>query len=234
MKALQRRKSHTEHVDTEGSWAISYGDMVTLLLSFFVLYFTVDHSKVRENKMQDALMMRLQESGIEANKKEALNQQLNIGPTPGQGVDPLVLKKFGAQVMKDEHRLVIDFKDISFFDVGNTDVTTVGNEALLNFSKAFLPFSGQYSLQVQAYTDTRKVKASSLRYRDNLELSALRAVAAVRSLQKSGIPLRRMKIAGYGELTETQEKLMKFQNETDPLKYSRKVVLVIEPEKEGN
>jgi len=56
----------------------------------------------------------------------------------------------------------------------------------------------------------------------------------MRMLQKAGLPLSRMKIAGYGELMETQEKLMELQKEKDPLKYTRKVVLVIEPEKERN
>ena len=33
----KNRRIHQEE-DSEGSWAVSYGDMITLLLSFFVIF----------------------------------------------------------------------------------------------------------------------------------------------------------------------------------------------------
>ena len=234
VRSINRKTDQDDHIDTEGSWAISYGDMITLLLSFFVLYFTVDHNKTRANKMQDTLMVRLKENGVKSNIEDVLKIQLNIGQVPGEFVDSEIINKYGARVYRDEKQLIVDFDDISFFEIGNTDVNTRGRNALDNFVKIYMPFAGPHKVRVQAYTDTRKVKSTNLRYRDNLELSALRSVAAMRVLQASGLPLSKMKLAGYGEISETQEKLMKIQNEKDPLKYSRKVVLIIEPVKEGN
>ncbi|MCB0351610.1 MAG: hypothetical protein KDD38_10530 [Bdellovibrionales bacterium] len=232
MRSIERKKQ-PEHVDSEGSWAISYGDMITLLLSFFVLYFTVDHTKVKSDQMQTALMVRLKEAGMKA-EEFGLKSQMNMGPTPGEGVDPTIMQKLGAEVYKFDHALVVDFHDVSFFKLGNVEVAGDGIAALENFAKFYAPFAGQYRLNIQAYTDTRKVLSNNLRYKDNLELSALRSIASMRVLQKAGIPLDRMKIGGYGELVETQEKLMALQNEKDPLKFTRKVVLTIEPLKERN
>lgn len=232
MRAIVRKKQ-TEHVDSEGSWAISYGDMITLLLSFFVLYFTVDHSKTKGGQLEHSLVMRLKDIG--KNSEASGNQsQLNMGVTPGEGVDPTILKKFGADVFKIDQAVVIDFHDISFFKLGNVDVNKQGIAALEDFAKLYQPFAGQYQLNIQAYTDVRKVRSDNPRFKDNLELSALRSIASMRVLQKAGLPLDRMKISGYGELIETQEKLMKLQQESDPLKYTRKVVLTIEPAKERN
>ncbi len=232
MRTLERKK-HIEHVDSEGSWAISYGDMITLLLSFFVLYFTVDHNKVKANKLEEALMVRLNERGIKA-PEEALKQQLNMGVTPGQGVDPLVIDKMGAKVFQDGSKLIIDFPDVSFFNIGAVEPTYAGTKELNKFAETYIGFASTHTLSIQAFTDIRKVNENAKRYTDNLELSALRGVATMRVLQKAGIPLNRMKIGGYGELVETQEKLMKLQNEKDPLKYTRKVILTIEPQREGN
>ncbi|OFZ12383.1 MAG: hypothetical protein A2Z20_01000 [Bdellovibrionales bacterium RBG_16_40_8] len=234
MRVIERKKTKdTEHVDSDGSWAISYGDMVTLLLSFFVLYFTVDQSKVKANQLQQSLMVRLQEGGVKSDQTLA-ESKLNIARKPGEGVDPELMEQFGAQVHKNENQLIVDFQNISFFEFGQVDLNSEGTKALNNFAKMYQAFSGQYTLRIQAYTDTRKVRSANLRFKDNLELSALRSVASMRALQKSGVPLSKMKIAGYGELAETQEKLMQLRNEKDPLKYTRKVVLVIEPQKERN
>ena len=44
MKTLRKyRQLATEEgeIDSEGSWAISYGDMITLLLTFFILFFNM-------------------------------------------------------------------------------------------------------------------------------------------------------------------------------------------------
>lgn len=40
MRKRKLKKIHSQiHTDSDGSWAISYGDMITLLLSFFVIFF---------------------------------------------------------------------------------------------------------------------------------------------------------------------------------------------------
>ncbi len=113
MRSLERKK-RVEPIDSEGSWAISYGDMITLLLSFFVLYFTVDHTKVRNNKLQEALMVRLMEAGMKA-EEFGLKTQMNLGPTPGEGVDPAIMQKLGAEVYSIDKAIIVDFRDISFF-----------------------------------------------------------------------------------------------------------------------
>lgn len=234
MRTLERGKQHhAEHVDSEGSWAISYGDMITLLLSFFVLYFTVDHKKDRASKMEQALMVRLQELGVKA-PEESLKSQLNVGIKPGEGVDPLVVNKMGAEIFKVGDRLMVDFPNISFFALGEIEPTKEGKAALEKFVTTYMPFASTHQISIQAFTDTRKVRETNPRYKDNLELSALRSVASMRVMQRAGVPLSRMKIAGYGELIETQEKLMALKSEKDPLKFTRKVILSIEPQKEGN
>jgi flagellar motor protein MotB len=198
-----------------------------------VLYFTVDHKKVRANQLQEALLVKLTENGVKMDA-QGVAPKLNLGTEPGEGIEKEILDRSGAKVHQIGERLVIDFENISFFKIGAVDPTADGAKALESFAKIYTPFSGRYQLQVKAYTDTRKVLGLQRAYRDNLELSALRSVSAVRVLQNAGIPLKDMKIAGYGELIETPERLRELASESDPLRYTRRVVLSIEPKKELN
>lgn len=235
MKELRRGRKF-EHVDTEGSWAISYGDMITLLLSFFVLYFTVDHKRVQERQLANSLLVRLVESGVQSAKQPAGKTDLNIGKEPGEGIEPMVLADAGAKVHYIGDQLIIEFDKISFFPLGVVDLTSSGREVLANFAASFIPFAGKYDLVIRAFTDTRPVKSKTGRFQDNLELSALRSIAAMRVLQEFGVPLRDMRIGGLGELKLPDEpklgdREVAANGAADPLRYARKVILVIEPKR---
>ena len=67
---MKRRRHNDEMditVDSEGSWAVSYGDMITLLLSFFVLYFTVDFEAQRDEQLKGAMLVELGKLNIDKN-----------------------------------------------------------------------------------------------------------------------------------------------------------------------
>ena len=53
-----RTKKH-EEVDAEGSWAISYGDMITVLLAFFVMFFSVDFKDEEKELINSSLIESL-------------------------------------------------------------------------------------------------------------------------------------------------------------------------------
>jgi hypothetical protein len=101
-----------------------------------------------------------------------------------------------------------------------------------------LPFAGSYQVTIRAFTDDRPVRKIKNRlFTDNLSLSVLRALAAVRVLQKSGLPLDRMKTAGFGTLRLSPQILRSLASASrgkrgTPL--SRKIVLLIEPDIRGD
>ena len=70
MKRIKREKKQT-HIDTEGSWAISYGDMITLLLGFFILFFSLDPAEKKESKISQSLLVTMQSLDKEAAKQAA-------------------------------------------------------------------------------------------------------------------------------------------------------------------
>ena len=238
MGLRDRKKSiQSNSVDSEGSWAISYGDMVTLLLAFFVLFFSIDQQEISAKKLAQSLITNIETLGSnsEDGKKES---PIQAGEDQKeQGVDDKILENWGAEVSQIGDRIVVDFPGVVFFKVGETKPTGSAKEVLQKFVNKYLPYAGKYRLGVKAYTDNRTVLQKPGRaFKDNLELSALRAVATMRILQVSGIPLNRMGLAGYGVLNlkpEYIEKLPEKYQNMDSRDLARKVLLIIEPETGG-
>lgn len=231
MLANRRRKPQHIEIDSEGTWIISYADMITLLLAFFVMFFTVNPKGQKADQLQAALVQAL---GKSASASERYPAALPGGFFEEPTVSTAVLEKLGVVVHEVNGRVLVEFPSVSFFESGEIEVTLPGVRTLSQFTKKYLPFAGSYTLGVQAFTDQQKViKKPGRRFEDNLELSALRAIAAMRILSKAGVPLRRMKISGFGEMATTVRELAQSREDNkmlDPLALSRKVVLSIEPE----
>lgn len=226
--ASARRRPMNNHleVDTEGSWAISYGDMITLLLSFFIIFFSTDKEKDRMKAMEASLVVAL---GVD-------NDSL-VRPTTSEGSDPhfdeIIKNKLAADIHKVGSRLIVNFPNVSFFGFGEIGLTKQGEQQLEQFTKRYMPYAGNYILGIRAFTDHKRVlDGPGRRYADNLELSALRSVATMRILQKLGVPLNRMRIGGYGELKITAQELQGVESTDDAhlRALARKIALVIEPE----
>ncbi|MEZ4873775.1 MAG: OmpA family protein [Bdellovibrionales bacterium] len=121
------------------------------------------------------------------------------------------------------NKMIIQFPQVSFFNSAQFTLTDDGDKALRRFANVFKSVNGRLRLVVRGYTDNRPVRAGNP-YKDNLELSALRAISALRSLNANGIPFHLMRIGGYGESDKSKE-----ITEKELQKYDRKVVLVVEP-----
>ncbi len=217
-------------------WAISYGDMITLLLSFFVIYFSVDTKKAEIDKIDNHLITQFkifeadkQEAPTPLNTKDLLPSKEKLGDAPKFEI----LKD--AKITKIDDRLLVTFESMSFFNTAEIEPNKIGSQTLEAFAQKFMPYSSMYKIGIKAFTDKRSVKDGH-RFKDNMELSALRALAALRILQKAGIPLNRMEIAGYGEMNKLNtiitEKKLNVLNDTEVKDISRTIVLIIKHENE--
>jgi len=138
------------------------------------------------------------------------------------------LKALNAEASRIGDRVYIMFPKVSFFASASTEMTAEGRRALEKFAKVYLPFAGKAQLNIIGFSDERPVKAV-YRFRDNLELSVLRAVSAQRVAESVGIPLSRTRLMGHGINT----KLVEGEDPTSSMErwaLTRKIMLVIEPE----
>lgn len=231
IKIIKKNHSHSTspEVDEHGSWMISYGDMVTLLLAFFVLFFTVDPQKEKVEGLNQSLISELRSAREIASHSNV--PKLNIGSDKEEpGISEEIINSWGAKVHKIGNKIIIEFPKISFFEVGQITPKTNALKVLKDFVKVYEPYQAHYTLGIRAFTDTKKVISNKHRYKDNLELSALRAISTMRILQKEGIPLRLMRLGGYGELILTTQEIESVDGKyLDPEDLARTIMLVIEP-----
>lgn len=227
MQRNSRSRQHHAEVDTEGSWAISYGDMVTLLLTFFIMFFAAD--KFIREKTHIQLDLKPVTERFDHN----VSTQEDTATYPSKEA----LEKLKGKVYKVGNRLVVEFSGVTFFDSGEIGLNKNGSTALAGFYKMYQPFAGTYQLGIRSFTDTRKVQQKpGRRFHDNLELSALRSIAVMRQLRDHGVPLTAMKLSGYGEMAITMKALEALpESKRKPTSIddlARTVILVIEPKEE--
>lgn len=230
MRYLTKKKYHLEEEESEGSWAVSYGDMITLLLSFFVIFFTTDAHKEKVQNLNNYMSFSFEEL------KNIPGELFKPGHKSSVEFTEKDLNGLDVKVHQSNNKVIVSFGKFSFFKSGHTDLRPEGIEILKKFAEKYLPYAGTYSLSIKGFTDKVKVSSvSNRRYRDNLELSALRSISAMRTMQQQGIPLNRMEIAGAGELELISDLIPEIHTATANEKndYSRTVIIVISPEKES-
>jgi chemotaxis protein MotB len=188
-----------------GKWLTTFNDMVTLLLTFFVLVLSM--SKLDSGKVQQASRSVSDAFGM-------LNWSKNLSV---KVFDPFVLPR-GVKIIRSQNmkeRLTDDFNQIKGVEADITRdgvLVTLRDKILFETGLAQLnvketgiirELGGILSnvdcpIRVEGHTDDIPIHNS--KFISNWELSAARAVAVVKYLTgECGIPPERLSAAGYAE-----------------------------------
>ncbi len=216
--ARKRGSNNEEPKQGSPAWMNTYGDMVTLLLCFFVLLFSF--SEVNAKKF-DALIESFQgslgilDSGTAIESDDLITEAMKNDLTTNQKQEledfrnlqeslEDYLKNSGLEsdilVTHENAGLVLRFKDNVLFDPGQA-ILKQRSKKILTDIVTFLeaPEFIDKSIRVEGHTDTVRSDPTSL-YPTNWELSAGRASNVVRYLvEESDLEPKRLAIAGYGE-----------------------------------
>lgn len=203
------------------AWMVTYGDMTTLLLTFFVLMFTTAEIEGRELQLILSAFrgsLGLQTGGLTLSQGvlAELGQQVESLPSRERGerlakaVEKAVsifqpeVKSRRVKITEDERGIVISLVADAFFESGSPQLTPEGVQ-VVNKMGRFLSdpqFAGN-DIRVEGHTDNRPITQGSELYEaypTNWELSAARAVQVVRMLNEVWrIDGDRLQAVGYGE-----------------------------------
>jgi len=188
-------------------WVMTYGDMMSLLLTFFVLI--VSFSSMQETKFKDAAaslrtafgVMNQPQSVIEFNdplmpkyekheQKDFLHEvRLLETDLQEKGLSSEVVMEF----TPDGIMFRLDAPVL--FAGGHCEVQPESHEALDTLAGFLTKFPGE--TRVEGHSDNIPMK--STRFPSNWELSAARAGSVARYFQGTGMSPERIAATGYGE-----------------------------------
>lgn len=173
------------------SWMMSYADVVTVLLCFFIIFYAIE--KMQEKEQRNPLLGFSQQKGVLEEIKDGMTKKdFDYAINKIKEIKHVEVKRSIAFVD-------VMFKEIVFFKKGKFELTKAGKEIVDDVVSKLVDFKGQYSIEIQGYADKTPVKKSKKRWwSSNMELSVLRSLNVYSYLEEKSIPKQFMSVAGYG------------------------------------
>lgn len=204
---MQRRtKGHEE------SWLLSYADLITNLLLFFVLLLTA--ANLSKGKMQQIARSI---SGAESPASlESIRKEID------QQIADKHLQDMVRTAVKDDG-LELALNSGIMFDSGQAMVRPEHEETLASMLQVLARYSKKYSFAVEGHTDPTPIVSAA--FPSNWELSAARAIVVRQRLEKVGVPRERIRVEGYADTRPLPEAELKDLSPTERLARHRRVVV---------
>ncbi|MDP6418796.1 MAG: flagellar motor protein MotB [Candidatus Krumholzibacteria bacterium] len=204
---MNRKRERNEDEAGSPAWLATFGDMMTLLLGFFVLLYSF--SSLQESKFHDAISSLKGALGVlESHPNLPLSPDLVKLPDSPEVIRQIrersreLEKKVEALKQSDEviisrteKGLAIRLDSNFLFDLGKAHLRQAAHPMLEEVKGSLINLPN--AIRVEGHTDDLPINTAQ--YPSNWELSAARASAIVRFFEERGVDPRRMSAAGLGE-----------------------------------
>jgi chemotaxis protein MotB len=200
------RKKKSSGGEGAPAWMVTYADMVTLLLTFFVLLLSMANMDV--SKFKDALGSLKGAFGIfgtSARTEVDKPKVISFAPVDDDYVQRLYNKvqvvmsrmKIDRDIdlVKNRGAVILRVKESVLFDPGSRTLKPSAEPVLRKIAYLVRPLP--LAVRIEGHTDSSPSADPSL---SNWDLSVLRAVAALKFfVEEDLIPLQRLSAVGYGD-----------------------------------
>ena len=209
---MAKRRSKEEELDVM-KWMVTFSDLITLLLTFFVLLLTMcslEAGKVQQFQaacseamgvLLEGKYSEVQDRIITSSKRQIDEQALKMENILKQfsGIQTMLISedKGGRLEFKEiERGLSIVMKNDLLFNSGKSEINPEGISVLRDIGSKFGKFEGK--VIVEGHTDN--ISISTEKFPSNWELSISRAVNIVRFLaEEVGVKPMKMSAMGYAD-----------------------------------
>lgn len=198
---------HGGHAEEgEGPWLMSFADMVTLLMCFFILFFTTDKGNLKIDNPEELLkkleqLQRMLSSEQAAQVTEAVNQRTPSGAYGSMDVFKKEIKRISKDLdlvfsvgTPQPGEIELTFLNTRFFRSGESVLTPTAEKMLQVVATKLQTMDKNAIVQVEGHTDSDPIK--SRQFPSNWELSGARAATVVRLLQSYGINPSHLEASG--------------------------------------
>lgn len=206
---VRRRKEHEE------SWLLSYADLITNLLLFFVLLLSAANiSKGRMQQIVKSMSGSESPASLESIRKE---------------IDAQIMQKQMQDLVSTN--VTADGLELSLnsglvFDSGKAQIRPELEQTLASMLQVLSPYSTKYSFAVEGHTDSTPIVSGGL-FASNWELSSARAIVVRQRLEEAGISRSSIRVEGYADTKPLPEEQLTGLSPQERLARHRRVVVRI-------
>lgn len=180
-----------KHEEKE-DWLMSYADMITLLMSFFVLLISMSHiDPVKFEKVQGGMARDI-------GKHQTAQPLQELKTEVGQVLRGLKLDDDKVRLGSDDRGLVLEFDATTFFDPMSAKLNDELLPIVSKLSETLnSPRYSAFQIEVQGHTDDTPISTPA--FPSNWDLSAARATIVVRTFIQDGIDPTRLIAEGLAD-----------------------------------
>jgi len=196
---------------SKSSWATSYGDVVSVLLIFFIILSTTSNMNSKNvEKMKEAMSDETPQGKKKKLKsKDVMKKLKEVIKSQKLGDDVTLVEEL------DGTKLIIN--DRLLFSSGGAIFKSENIKAIRQIVKAFIDLPLHYRFKIEGHTDDTPIK--SKKFPTNWHLSVSRALSLLKIFQQVGIYEKRLSFHGHSSYNP----LVKIDNLTgEDLKKARK------------
>ncbi len=197
-------------------WMVTYGDMMTLLLVFFILLYTVFYFQTQDFKRNLAtLEIEIDDQGTtmsvmdyaadlrESGRKVRLEEATGLRQKRARMLEEI--REIAsdnnwhrnASAMAEGGKLKITLDGSALFSSGQAELTENAHQIFSDMLETFERYP-DYRISISGHTDN--VPIATPKYSSNWELSAVRATTVLRFFTQNGVDARRLTATGYADL----------------------------------
>ncbi|OGS08902.1 MAG: hypothetical protein A2270_06255 [Elusimicrobia bacterium RIFOXYA12_FULL_51_18] len=203
MAIYRHRRDELENELNKGAlWAVTYGDMMSYLMIFFLILFSFsmakdDKSNVKQyeeslNQIQKAFggkvdVKRMEKARLQSNEQDMENRLR-------EKMNNQQFSKF-VQIESNSKKIKLVLTDAILFDSGRAELKENAKKVLADIAGELKNMPNE--VLIEGHTDNVPIKSGQ--YTSNWALSMSRAYSVVDYMQKLGIAPERLAGLGYGE-----------------------------------
>lgn len=202
-------KDFTEKYDTDyhSSWLITYSDMVTIILCFFIIFFIFTAEEVsfletiKDSLTSELTLVNKENEKLKEQKQslaELLLESIDEDSSSESFIDFLKENNLmqSVDIVEDDSGVIIRFKDGVLFHSGDDSISEGGYSVLKEISEKINNIPNL--IVIEGFTDNIPIKTS--KFPSNWELSVARAVGVAKvMIDDMNISEDRISVSGFGE-----------------------------------
>ncbi|HOF58706.1 MAG TPA: OmpA family protein [Syntrophorhabdaceae bacterium] len=207
---MRRKNGADEHENLE-RWLLTYADLITLLLAFFIMMYTFSKQDAQKYNEVTAHLKSIFSGGSGIAKKGNLEGKLPVDLQMQAGSNAMIEERIKQEfreiadenglknnitVFTDARGVVVRIMDKAFYDEGKADLKQGAKNALDKIIPIMKDIKNH--IRIEGHTDNTPISKGE--FKSNWELSVRRATEVVRYIVEKGpIAPDRVSATGYAE-----------------------------------